>query len=341
MSENELPQVIFPENVEPMFEANELLGRPEELRARLERDGYLLLRGIIDTEKLQRLRDQITETLADLGWILGGDDRDSAKSIVMPFREGEDGYFAALDRVVKLEALYSLAHDDGLMSVMRKALGETAFPHPLSITRLVFPNHPEITTPPHQDYRNNQGTVKLTAAWIPLGDCRREDGALAILEGSNRAGVLPLQFHLGPGDRGAVLSEDLLKLRWVSTDYKLGDVLLFPSLTVHSALHNKNPLSMRLSVDFRYQLEGEALTEGCLKPHFKRISWEEIYQDWESARYQYYWKDKEFMVTPWDNMMHVLPEGSLIPAVNKVWAFDKARIDRHASHPLIRDDKSK
>lgn len=340
MSETDRPRIIFPEDVEPMFEATELLGSPEKMRARLERDGYLLVRGIIDSDKLQRLRDQITETLADVGWILDGDDRDLAKSIVMPLREGEDGYFAALDRIVKLEALHSLAHDDRLMSVMRMALGETAFPHPLSITRLVFPNHPEITTPPHQDYRNNQGTVKLTASWIPLGDCRREDGALAVLEGSNRAGLLPLQFHLGPGNRGAILSDDLLKLRWVSTDYKLGDILLFPSLTVHSALHNTNPHSMRLSVDFRYQLEGEALTEGCLKPHFNRTSWEEIYRNWESEQYQFYWKDKDFLVTPWDNTLHKLPEGHLIPAVKEGWAFDKVRAERHASNPLVRDSES-
>jgi ectoine hydroxylase-related dioxygenase (phytanoyl-CoA dioxygenase family) len=335
MSETDRPQIILPENVEPMFEANDLLGHPVKLRARLEQDGYLLLRGIIDSDKLQKLRDQITETLADLGWILGGTDRDLAKSVVMPLREGEDGYFAALDRIIKLEALHSMAHDDGLMSVMHMALGETAFPHPLSIARLVFPNHPEITTPPHQDYPNNQGTTKLTASWIPLGDCRREDGALAVLEGSNRAGLLPLQFHLGPGNRGSILNEDVLKLRWVSTDYKVGDILLFPSLTVHSALHNKHPHSMRLSVDFRYQLEGETLTEGCLKPHFNRVSWEEIYQDWESDRYQFYWKNKDFKVIPWDSTLHKLPEDHLIPAVKEGWAFDKTRVERHASNPLI------
>lgn len=337
MPDTDQPRIVLPENVEPMFEANELLGHPDKLRARLNRDGYLLLRGIIDTNKLQALRDQITKTLAGVDWILDGKDRDLAKSIVMPLREGEDGYFAALDHIVKLEALHSLAHDEGLMSVMRMALGETAFPHPLSIARLVFPNHPEITTPPHQDYRNNQGTVNLTASWIPLGDCRREDGALAVLEGSNRAGLLPLQFHLGPGNRGAILSEDLMKLRWVSTDYRLGDILLFPSLTVHGALHNRNPQSMRLSVDFRYQLEGEALTEGCLKPHFDRISWEDIYQDWTSDRYQFYWKEKDYMVTPWDSTLHKLPEDHLIPAVKEGWAFDKVRAERHASNPLVRD----
>lgn len=334
-------RVVFPEHVEPMFEANTLLDNPAALASRLQRDGYLLFRQLIPVETLATLRQQITAILADLGWILDGDQRDAAKAIVMPRREGEPEYFEALDRIVQLEALHSLAHEKHLSQVMRQVLGDSAFPHPLSITRLVFPNHPEITTPPHQDYRNNQGTTNLTAAWIPLGDCAMSDGSLAVLEGSNRAGLLPLQYHLGPGNRGAVLSEDLLKLRWVSTDFAMGDVLLFPALTVHSALHNHNRENMRLSVDFRYQLEGEALTEGCLQPHFGRTTWEEIYRGWESEDYQYYWRDKQFMVVPWDGTLHQLPAEHMKQAIRESREFELAKQQRHAENPLVAGQQEK
>lgn len=338
-------QVIYPSNLQPMYEANELLvdatlgadvaqARTTTLRARLRTDGYLFFRGIVPRATLLELRDQITRILADLGWILDGDERMAAKAIGLAQREGEPGYFAALDRIVRLEALHSLAHEPHLLAVMRQALGESAFPHPLSITRLVFPNNPEITTPPHQDYRNNQGTANLTAAWMPLGDCPIQQGALAILEGSQKAGLLPLQYHLGPGNRGAVLNEELQELRWVSADFKAGDILLFPSLTVHSALENRHPQSMRLSVDFRYQLEGEALTEGCLQPHFGRVSWDEIYAGWKSKEFQYYWRNKRFEVVPWDGNMHWLPEEHIKDAIRQGNAYNKLREQRHADNPL-------
>ena len=176
MPDQNEPGVIFPEHVQPMFEANALLATPEALAPRLQSDGYLFFRRLIPAATLANLRAEITAILDDLGWILVVKQRDQAKAIVMPQREGEPGYFQALDRIVRLEALHSLAHEQNLLRVMRQVLGESAFPHPLSITRLVFPNHPEITTPPHQDYRNNQGTVNLTAAWIPLGDCAMSDG---------------------------------------------------------------------------------------------------------------------------------------------------------------------
>jgi ectoine hydroxylase-related dioxygenase (phytanoyl-CoA dioxygenase family) len=340
-------QVVYPDNLQQMYEANELLSDARQesdsaaaraktaaLRERLHNDGYLFFRSIIPQQTLLELRDQITRILADIGWILGGDQRMAAKAIGLAQREGEPGYFDALDRIVRLEALHSLAHEPHLLAVMRQVLGESAFPHPLSITRLVFPNNPEITTPPHQDYRNNQGTANLTAAWMPLGDCPIEQGSLAILEGSHKGGLLPLQYHLGPGNRGAVLNKELLGLRWVTADFKAGDILLFPSLTVHSALENRHPESMRLSVDFRYQLEGEALTEGCLKPHFDRIDWSEIYKDWKSRELQYYWQKKDFKIVPWDSTMHWLPEEHIKDAIRQGNAYNKLRQQRHAENPL-------
>jgi ectoine hydroxylase-related dioxygenase (phytanoyl-CoA dioxygenase family) len=306
-----MPEVIHPE---PMFEANQLLGDAGALRARLSADGYLFFRNIVPVERLTELRDQITRILADFGWIQDGADRMMAQAICRPRREGQPKFFQAHDQIIKLEALHSLAHEESLMNVMRQALGDAAFPHPLCITRLVFPDVPELATPPHQDFPNNQGTPNLTAAWVPLGDCSMEDGSLAIMEGSNKFGVLPLDFHLGAGNRQAVLSEDIRACRWVGADFRAGDIVLFGALTVHRALSNTNLDRMRLSVDYRFQLEGEALTPGCLQPHFERLSWEKIYEDWKSKEHQYYWQQKEFVEVPWNSALHELPEGDLFDA---------------------------
>lgn len=330
---SDLPPVVYPTNVQPMFEANTLIDNPGQLRERFATDGYLLFRKVIDEGKLQNLRDRITAILADAGWIADGPERDKARIVGMAHREGEDAYFEALDRVVRLEDLYALAHDANLTKILRSVLGESVFPHPLSITRLVFPGHPEITTPPHQDYRNNQGTANLTASWIPLGDCSMDQGGLAILEGSHRAGLVPIQYHHGPGNRTARLSGDLLRLRWVSTDFQLGDVLLFPAFAVHSALHNENPDNMRISVDFRHQLEGEALTPQSLEPHFGRTTWDDIYKDWESDEFKYYWKTRDFMQVPWDpRLLELDPEEKEgLGWFHEGMRFEKARRDRYAA----------
>lgn len=311
-------------NPEPMFEANELLEDATALRARLQSDGYLFFRRIIPVQLLSDLRDQITRILADQGWIEDGPERMKAKAIRRPLREGQPKFFLAHDRIIKLEAFHSLAHETQLMHVMRQSLGETAFPHPLSIVRLIFPDSPELATPPHQDFPNNQGTPNLTAAWIPLGDCAIKDGSLAIMEGSHKYGVLPLKFHLGAGNRRAVLKEQMSKCRWVGADFQAGDVVLFTALTVHKAMENYNPESMRLSVDFRYQLEGEALTAGCLQPHFNRVSWEDIYRDWKSEKLKYYWRHKDYVEVPWNSALHALPEEHVDEAYELELAYNTA-----------------
>jgi ectoine hydroxylase-related dioxygenase (phytanoyl-CoA dioxygenase family) len=330
-------QTIIPPEIhpEPMYEANELLGDSAALQERLAGDGYLFFRDIVPVDALLTLRDKITSILARHGWIEDGAARMDARAICRPRREGQPKFFQAHDEIIKLEALHSLAHEKNLMNVMRQALGPTAFPHPLCITRLVFPDSPELSTPPHQDFPNNQGSPNLTAAWMPLGECRMEDGSLAVMEGSNKFGVLPLDFHLGAGNRQAVLSDDVMQCRWVGADFNAGDLVIFSALTVHRALDNKNLDRMRLSVDFRYQLEGEALTPICLQPHFQRLSWEEIYRDWESKEFQYYWRDKQYVEVPWDDNLHDLPDTDLFDAYIQELEYNVALTRRQQSRDAI------
>ncbi len=120
-----IAQRVIPE---PMYEANELLGNVDALRARLDTDGYLFFRNIVPLPALQELRNQITGILADQGWIEGGSERILAKAIRRPLREGQPKFFQAHDRIIKLEALHSLAHESNLVDVMRQALGGLGFP---------------------------------------------------------------------------------------------------------------------------------------------------------------------------------------------------------------------
>ena len=286
----------------PMAVSNDLLGDSEALRRRMQEDGYLYFSRLLDREKILRLRRKMLLALRECGWIEPDSLLMRGRAAARPVREGTPEFFEAYDEIQKIEELHTLAHDDALVAMMRDVLGDTAFPHPLKIARLISPDHYEVSTPPHQDYPNNQGTPDLTATWIPVGDLPSAMGGIAILRGSHRWGVLPLTTHLGAGNRAAVLPIELLEeCRWVTTEFEAGDVLVFPSQTVHAARHNASELYLRLSVDFRYQLEGEALTAGCLEPHFNRLTWAQIYEGWSSTEHQYYWRDLDYEVVPFED----------------------------------------
>lgn len=284
----------------PMRESNELLGDAEALRARLAEDSYLLFRGLVDTDELAALRAEILDIMVRTGWIFGGQYLDQAISLISPLSEVDEDFHVVYQQVQRLERFHGLAHDPALVAMMRDVLGDTAFPHPLKIGRMSFPSNYEVSTPPHQDYPNNQGTPSLTATWIPVGDVPADLGGLAILRGSHNYGVLPLDYHPGPGNRQAVLPPELLeKTRWVTTDYRAGDVLVFPSTTVHASLNNASD-SIRISIDFRYQCEGEPLTPIVLEPHFQKLTWDEIYEGWSSTEHQHYWRDLDYEVVPFE-----------------------------------------
>ena len=299
-----------------MRSSNELLGDPGALRARLDEDSYLYFEQVLDPDKVMRLRRAILDVLADSGWIRGGLSLHEAQAVCRPLHEGMEGHAPVYDKIQCLEEFHTLAHDDDLRGVMTQVVGETAFAHPLKICRVAFPDQYEASTPPHQDFPNNQGTPNLTASWIPVGDVPMDLGSLAVLRGSHRYGLLPLTVHMGPGRRQAKLPEKMLEdLRWVTADFRTGDVVLFPSLTVHAALHNITEFDLRLSVDYRWQQAGEALTDVCLHPHFQRVTWEQVYEHWKSDRYQYYWKDLDYQVVPFEELDVERPDkyGAAVP----------------------------
>jgi ectoine hydroxylase-related dioxygenase (phytanoyl-CoA dioxygenase family) len=287
----------------PMRPSNDLLGDREALRARLAEDSYLYFEQVLDVERIMKLRRAILGVLEEHGWIKGGLTLMEGQAVVRPLHEGMSDFWPVYDEVQKLRPFHLFAHSSELLGIMRQVVGDTAFPHPLKICRIGFPEHYEATTPPHQDFPNNQGTTALTAAWIPVGDIDRDHGGLAILRGSHQYGLLPLVGHMGPGRRQASVPVEMLEeLRWVTTDFRAGDVLLFNSMTVHAALHNITEFDLRVSVDYRYQQEGDALTEVCLHPHFRRITWEDVYAGWANDRYQYYWRDLDYEVVPFDDI---------------------------------------
>ncbi len=285
-----------------MRSSNDLLGDPTALRERMAEDSYLYFHRVLDPQKVLGLRQAILEVLARKGWIKGFLSLQAGMAICRPVHESMAEYAPTYDAIQRLEKFHSLAHDPDLLAIMGQVLGETAFPHPLKICRLGFPEHYEASTPPHQDFPNNQGTESLTAAWIPVGDVPMDLGGVAILRGSHRWGLLPLPPTWAQvAARPRCLNACSRSCDGSPPTTPAATSFCFPSLTVHAALHNVTEFDLRISVDYRYQLEGQPLTDICLHPHFQRVTWEEVYRGWKSDRYQYYWKGLDYQVVPFED----------------------------------------
>jgi ectoine hydroxylase-related dioxygenase (phytanoyl-CoA dioxygenase family) len=266
------------------------LDQPEKLREQAQQDGYLFFRGLIDTDSIYSLRQDFLEICHRHGWAQGGEALMDGIRTGGPFMEGDDGYVPVLDEFQSMESFHAFAHHPAILDMCDKLFGEKTLVHPRNIGRIMFPENTKYTTPAHQDYIHIRGTEETYTAWIPLGPCLTELGGLSILSGSHRSGIYPVKPAFGAGGLG-IDTEPLEAdgLYWVAGDYEIGDALFFHSHAVHKALPNQSPDRIRLSVDYRYQGSSQPVTEGSLLPHFNRMAWDEIYTDWKSTQYQYYW----------------------------------------------------
>ncbi len=293
-------------NLEELRESNEILGNSEAMQQRMADDGYLFFRQLQDPALLKELRRQMLTTMQEGGWIKKG--TDPSTGIAEPgvqCTEGDSEYTDVYHQVYRNQLFHESAHADVMLNTVSAITGKEMIPQPQKVARLWFPKYTAHTTPIHQDYVHFQGTFDNLTCWAPVGDCPIELGGLAVLKGSHKVGkVLDHHFSLGAG--GLMINgEDYetLGLSWHSTDYRIGDTLIFPALTIHMALPNVTEDRLRVSLDNRYQAVADPIAEHMTEPHLSSMSpfsWDETYENWDSAEFQYYWKDRGLEVIPKD-----------------------------------------
>lgn len=284
--------------------STELLTQPEALRQRAAKEGYLFFRGLLDRDAIRNVRRQILDLCARAGWLAAGTEpMDGIGAPNAAYVEPQPDFMTVYNEIMKLEDFHALAQQPALLAMFDTLFGEQTVAHARNIARIIFPQNTKFTTPAHQDYIHIQGTVDTWTAWIPLGDCPRQLGSLAIMPRSHTSGVYPVHDAYGAGGKG--IDTDSLPYKWLSSDFVIGDVVLFQSLTVHKALPNLSRDHIRLSVDYRYQSVSEPAAEGSFQPHYGQLTWEEIYANWKSTRYQYYWREMPLRFVNWSPEYHV------------------------------------
>ena len=283
--------------IETFIDSTDIVDDAPALKARMERDGYLFIRGLLPAATLLDLRGQLLELAADGGWLAS--DRPVVDGIADPAAacvDPEPGYIEVFRNLWSNEDLHAIKHHPTVIALMARLLGDEAFPQPLFVERNVFPQSDEFdfTTRPHQDVVHVGG--RTCALWAPIGDCPIEKGPLCIAAGSHRDGVLDFRVVAGPGGMEMIPPDHS---PWHGGDFAVGDVVLFSDNTVHRALPNRST-ELRQSFDARYQLPSDPIAEPSIRPYGNILTWEEVYADWESTEYQYYWKTLDLEVVPFD-----------------------------------------
>ncbi len=248
--------------------ANEARDDAAALRALLDQHGYLFFKGLADPDLIRHVRHEVLSICGDAGWVAPHSPLDEGVWSGAPIpTEFTPAYVAVYRRILTLPSFQRLPKQPVFMDIARNILGADVLVHPRVIGRIVPPVTTDTpATPPHQDWHFIRGTTETFTVWLPLGDCPRPLGGVAILAGSHR---LPYQPHVpAPGIGGVgVRLEEQEQGEWHTTDYTIGDFVLFHSHTVHQGLPNHSGRYLRLSTDNRYQRASDEIDPGSLRPH--------------------------------------------------------------------------
>jgi hypothetical protein len=286
-----------------MVDSTPLLDDPHALRARAEVDGYLFFKQLLPKDDVSAVRRDLLSVVDKHGWRKPGQDAeggvidlDALNKVPEEEMRLDIGVsIAAYQDAQRLESVHRLPHHPRLLSLYEMLFGKKVLVHARHIARMVTGHRAMVPTPPHQDFPLIQGTDKTWTAWIPLGNCPRPMGGLTVLRGTHKLGYVPIQPAKGAGSIAAQTCP--WETDWVEVDYEAGDVLTFPSYTIHKALRCQHKEMIRLSLDVRYQPADEPIEEGSLNPHTE-LPWENIYAGWERDDLKYYWRKHGVELSP-------------------------------------------
>ncbi len=244
-------------------DANDLLADALALRARLDEDGYLLIRGLHDRAKVAAAGDLVLDHLAEQGLLDAAHPRDAA--IAVPGARG--GVLARHKHLVGAGPFLSVVEGEPVMELFARLLGGPVVTYAYKWLRAVPPG---ANTGAHYDVvYMGRGTLNLFTCWTPFCDVTLDRGPLAVLVGSHRFDRLKGGYGRSDVDRDRTdgwYSRDPLAVvgefggQWQTTEFAMGDAILFGMFTMHGSLDNASG-RFRISCDTRYQRADEPIDD--------------------------------------------------------------------------------
>jgi ectoine hydroxylase-related dioxygenase (phytanoyl-CoA dioxygenase family) len=224
----------------------------------MKEDGYLLLRGILDKDLILKARHELLLKMAvnnqiDDDYLIGEGVNPSLKTEIdrTSYREGR--------------AVRQLVHQGKMTEFYEIFFGKKVQAFDFIWVRIVGVG---VSTGCHYDWvYMGRGSKNLHTSWTPLANVPKVEGSLAILRGSHKFGGLINTYgsidvdddktnkkYGGWYTQNPVEVQEKFGGKWLTTDFKMGDLIVFSMHTMHCSLDNKSTNNrIRLSLDTRYQ----------------------------------------------------------------------------------------
>lgn len=215
---------------------------------KFKEDGYTILKHFFKPSRMSDLRDDAWSIFARQLDHFGYSKTDAG--LFRLFKEQPEVFKNCGKHIQHLTSLHSLAVNSSIISMLR-TLGLQS---PSICTRpVLFFNSKHLavkdiyhTVPAHQDWASMQGSLDSVVVWMPLVKVTEELGALQVVPGSHKLGLLSNGLSDGFG-----LVEGFQDDDFMSVELEPGDALSFSSFLVHRSGQNITD-KIRWSCHLRY-----------------------------------------------------------------------------------------
>jgi hypothetical protein len=273
--------------------SGDAVGDVGELRRRMEEDGYLFLPGLLDRDEVAAARQEVMDRLLAAGIL---DERYPAyEGVVKP-----DHTASFMPQLAKgNQPLMKVLYAGAMMDFYACFLGGPVRHYDYTWFRAKTPGTRTATQPHYDVVYMGRGTHRLYTSWTPLVDVPWEMGGLIVLENSHRQQELVRTYgqtdvdayceegnarelveaarsagreltaeerrqirwnSTGCFNPDAIAARKELGGRWLSAEYRMGDLLVFGMYTLHASTDNHTD-RIRISSDSRYQLAAEPVDD--------------------------------------------------------------------------------
>lgn len=249
-------------------------GLTAEEQQAFERDGYLLVRGILSPDEAAAYRDRLADYAYRRRPV-----PDGVRVQVEPrVARGEVQAGDALETIRKIERLVefdpmfmTLALRPRIVAIMQSLLGPD-----LKLFRdavLMKPPHTGSPKGMHQDapYWPIEPQDEVSC-WMPFDPATLENGCMTAIPGSHRRGPLP---HVGVTDDYVVPAEHYNGAEVVPLPMAPGDGLIFHALVLHATGPNTSAHPRR-AITMSYMSASSRYTGRPPKPPYMRISGQDV-----------------------------------------------------------------
>ncbi len=260
----------------------------DTLHVRFREDGYLYIPGFFDRNDILEIRLHIARVLAKKGLLDPACSLETAvkhQNADLAFLSDPRLAVEFMNAIAKgSEAAQRLLYSGRIIQFFENFFADAVRHFDFTWVRTMGRG---FGTDPHCDIvYMGRGSSKLCTCWVPYGDISYEIGGLMILEGSHRqtarlknylardvdtyctnkpeaqkieSGEIPWTWD-GVLSKNPVSLRELLGGRWLTSEYRMGDLMIFGMTTVHASLDNQTDY-FRFSTDTRYQPASDEIDE--------------------------------------------------------------------------------